>query len=218
MTHPKLIFKRVKCYTIHLHLPSSKYALTRSYELGHYRSFWKVNKNTFFVKVSYMSMEYKIEMRTKGLIRGHLKLSKKSKNTSKSSKLKKLCIVEVGHFCKIAKSQLSPNLQILSNGPILFPLDLSLHHCPRVLDSSMSPYLIFIIWFDFLLNLFIFNQIKSYKIPNFDYMRFFAIFRIGFSPISSSNSYHTRSCAKRWFLTNLASFQKWIKSNMGALI
>ena len=122
MTHPKLILKRMQCPTIHLYLPSSKYALTRSYEFGHYRSFLKVNKNTFFVKAYNLSMEYQNEMRPKGLVRGHLKLSKKSKNTSKSSKLKKLCIVEVGHFSKIAKSQLSPKLQILSNGPILFHL------------------------------------------------------------------------------------------------
>ena len=122
MTHPKLILKRMKFPTIHLHLPSSKYALTRSYEFRHYRSFWKVNKNTFFVKASYMSMEYQIEMRPKGLIIGHIKLSKKSKNTSKESKLRKLCIGEVDLFCKIAKSQLCPKLQILSNGPILFHL------------------------------------------------------------------------------------------------
>ena len=89
-----------------------------------------------------------------------------------------------------------------------FPLDLSLHSCPRVLASAMSPYLIFIILFDFLLNYFILNQIKSNKIPNFDYMRFFAIFRIGFSSISSSNSYHTRSCAKRWLFDKFGKFWK----------
>ena len=122
MTHPNLILKRMQFPTIHLQFPSSKYALTRSYEFGHYRSFLKVNKNTFFAKAYNLSMEYQNEMRTKGLVRGHLKVSKKSKNTSKSSKLKKLCIVEVGHFSKIAKSQLSPKLQILSNGPILFHL------------------------------------------------------------------------------------------------
>ena len=108
--------------TIHLHLLSSKYALTRSYEFGHYRSFWKVNKNTSFVKDSYINMEYQINMRPKGFLRGHLKLSKKSNNTSKSSKLKKLCIVEVGHFCKIAKSQLCLKLQFLPNWPNLFHL------------------------------------------------------------------------------------------------
>ena len=122
MTHPKLILKRMQFPIIHPHLPSSKYALTRSYEFGHYRSFLKVNKNTFFAKAYNLSMEYQNEMRPKGLVIGHIKLSKKSKNTSKESKLRKLCIGEVDLFCKIAKSQLSPKLQILSNGPICFHL------------------------------------------------------------------------------------------------
>ena len=122
MTHPKLILNRMQFPTIHLHTPKSENALTRSYKFGHYRSFLKVNKNTFFSKAYNLSMEHRNAMIPKRLIRGHIKVSKKSKNTSKSSKLKKLCIVEVGHFCKIAKSQLSPKLQILSNGPILFHL------------------------------------------------------------------------------------------------
>ena len=63
-----------------------------------------------------MRMEYKIEMRQKGLIRGHLNLSKKSKDTSKESKFRKLCIGEVDLFCKIAKSQLCLKMQFLPNG------------------------------------------------------------------------------------------------------
>ena len=122
MTHPKLILKRMKFPTIHLHTPRLRNAFTRSYKFGHYRSFLKVNKNTFFAKAYNLNMEYQNEMRPKGVVIGHLKVSKRSNNTSKSSKLKKLCIVEVGHFSKIAKSQLSPKLQILSNGPILFHL------------------------------------------------------------------------------------------------
>ena len=106
MTHPKLIFKRIKFPTIHIHTPRSKNALTRSYKFGHYRSFLKVNKTPFFAKAYNLSMEYQNEMRPNGFVVGHLRLSKKSNNTSKSSKLKKLCIVEVGHFSKIAKSQL----------------------------------------------------------------------------------------------------------------
>ena len=87
--------------------------------IGHFE---KSTKNTFFFKASYMSMEYQIDMIPKGLIKGHLKLSKKSKNTSKESKLRKLCIGEVDPFCKIAKSQLSLKLQILPNGPNIFHL------------------------------------------------------------------------------------------------
>ena len=53
--------------------------------IGH---FWKSTKTPFFPNA----------IRPKGLVRGYLKISKKSKNTFKSSKLKKLCIVEVGQF------------------------------------------------------------------------------------------------------------------------
>ena len=152
MTHPNLILNRMQFPTIHIHIPRSKNALTRSYEFGHYRSFLKVNKNTFFSKAYNLRMEYQNEMRPKGLIRIYLKLYKKSKNTSKSSKLKKLCIVEIGHFCKIAKSQPSPKLQIFSNGPIFFPLDLILSHYTCVLASSLCPFNNFSILCDFLLN------------------------------------------------------------------
>ena len=122
MTHQKLILNRMQFPTIHIHTPRSRNALTRSYKFGHYRSFLKVNKNTFFAKAYNLSMEYKNEMIPKGLFIGHHKISKKSKNTSLGSKLRDLCIGQVDHFCKIAKSQLSPKLQILSNGPILFHL------------------------------------------------------------------------------------------------
>ena len=127
MTHPKLILKRMQFHTIHLHTPRSKNALTRSYKFGHYRSFLKVNKNTFFAKAYNLSMKYQNEIIPKGLVIGHLKVSKKSKNTSKSSKLKKLCIVEVGHFSKIAKSQLSSKLQFLTKGSTFFHLIWSYH-------------------------------------------------------------------------------------------
>ena len=83
MTHPKLILKRMQCSTIHLQLPNSKYALTKSNEFGHYRSFLKVNKNTSFAKAYNLIMEYQNEMRPKGLVREHLKVSKKSKTPPK---------------------------------------------------------------------------------------------------------------------------------------
>ena len=127
MTHPNLILNSMKFPTIHLHTQISINALTKSYKFGHYRSFLKVNKNTFFSKAYNLSMEYQNEMRPKGLVRGHLKVSKKYKNTSKSSKLKKLCIVEVGHFSKSAKSQLSSQLQFLTKGPSFFHLIWSCH-------------------------------------------------------------------------------------------
>ena len=151
MTHPKLILKRMQCPTIHLHLPSSKYALTRSYKFGHYISFWKVSKNTFWVKASYMSMEDSIAMIPKGFLRGHLKLSKNSKNTLIGPKLRNLCIGEVDLFCKIAKSQKWPKLQFLSNGPNFLCLSwvCTMTHLPLF-------YFFHLFWF-----LFHLNQIKS---------------------------------------------------------
>ena len=118
---PYLIFKRIQFSTIHLHTPRSINALTKSYKFGHYGSFLKVNKNTFFSKAYNLSMEHQNEVRPKWLTIWYIKVSKKSKTTSKSSKLK-LCIVEVGHFSKIAKSQLSSKLQFLTKGPTSFHL------------------------------------------------------------------------------------------------
>ena len=141
--------------------------------IGH---FWKSTKTPFFSKAYNLSMEHKIETITKGLVRGHLKLSKKSKNTSKSSKLKKLCIVEVSHFCKIAKSQLSPKIQILSNGPTVFHLIWSCHTThvsylqPCVHLSILLFYFIFYWINSFLINL---NQIKSQNLITWDLFSIF---------------------------------------------
>ena len=68
------------------------------YEFRHYRSFQKVNKNTFWVKAPYMSMEDPIEMKPKGLFRGHPELSKKFKNTLIGLKLRYICIAKVDQF------------------------------------------------------------------------------------------------------------------------
>ena len=67
-------------------------------------------------------MEHRNDMRPTGLVRGHLKVSKNSKNTFKDSKLRKLCIGEIDICCKIVKSQLCLKLQFLPNGPNLLHL------------------------------------------------------------------------------------------------
>ena len=124
MTHPKLILKRMQLITIHIQLPSSKYALTRRYKFGHYRSFWKVNKNTFWVKASYMNMEDPIKLKPKRFLRGHPKLSKKSKNTLIRLKLREICIVKVGQFLKKCMKQILTKLGFFPNGPIFSSLKL----------------------------------------------------------------------------------------------
>ena len=164
MTHPNLILKTMKFPTIHLHTPRSRNELTKRYKFGHYRSFLKVNKNTFFAKAYNLSMEHQNEMITKELVRGHLKVSKKSKNTSKSSKLKKLCIVEVGHFSKIAKRQLSSKLQFLTKGPTFFHLIWSCHstHVSHILFHGHSfIFLFYLIFIDLIHFKSILIQIKS---------------------------------------------------------
>ena len=110
--------KGVQYLTTHLQPSSSRNALIKRYEFLHYRPFLKVNKNTFWVKASYMmNMEDPIEMIPKGLFRGHPKLSKKSRNTSLGLKLEEICLVKVDHFWKIAKSQVCPKFHFLPNGP-----------------------------------------------------------------------------------------------------
>ena len=139
----------MQLFTIHLHLPSSKYALTRRYDFGHYRSFWKVNKNTFWVKASYMNMEDSIEMRPKGLLIENPKPSKKSKKTSLGSKLRELCIDQVDLFCKIAKSQICSKVHFLSNGPSFSWLNLI---GDMVYDPNQHPnFICFIIYFIFVI-------------------------------------------------------------------
>ena len=117
----------------------------RRYKFIHYRSFSKVNKNTFWVKATYMSMEDPIEMKPKILFRRHLKLYKKSQNTSLGLKLEEICIVKVGHFWKIVKSQMCSKVYFLSNGPSFSWLYLV---CDMVHDPNQHLHFIcFIIYF-----------------------------------------------------------------------
>ena len=132
MTHPNLILKRMQFPIIYLRTRRSRNAFTKSYKFGHYRSFLKVNKNTFFAKAYNLSMEHQNEIRPKGLIRVHLKVSKKSKKTSKSSKLKKLCIDEVGHFFQKCQKSTILKTPIFDKRAHFFPLDLVLSHHTRV--------------------------------------------------------------------------------------
>ena len=129
--------------------PRSINALTKNYKFGHYRSFFKVNKNTFFSIAYNLSMEHQNEMKPKGLIRGHLKVSKKFKNTSKSSKLKKLCIVEVEHFFQICQKSTILKTPIFDKRAHFFSLDLILSHHTRFLSSVSCPFINISILFNF---------------------------------------------------------------------
>src|ERR1043165_9203319 len=55
-------------------------------------------QNVNFLFEDLLSMETLIEMKPKRSFRGHLELSKKSKNIQKYGKLSKIHLTEVGHF------------------------------------------------------------------------------------------------------------------------
>ena len=97
-------------------------------------------------------MEYKNEMRPKGLLRGHLKLSKKSNNPFKESKLRKLCIGEVDLFLQNCQKSIIPKTSIFAKWAQSFSLVLSCHHSPHALALATCLYHIFINYFDFDLN------------------------------------------------------------------
>ena len=117
MTHPNLILKRIQPIKS---IFSSQVQNMHSQEvmnldiIGHFE---KSTKTPFFVKASYMNMEDSIEMGQKGLLRGHLKLSKNSKNTLIGSKLKELCIGEVDLFAKLPKVKYASNCNFCQMGP-----------------------------------------------------------------------------------------------------
>ena len=115
--HPMLILNRMQFPTIHLHTPSSRNALTRSYQFLHYRSNSKVNKSTLWVKGHNLRSVNPNDMGPKALVRGLKDISKMPKNMFIWSKLSKICIGEVGKFLWICKSQLCSKHLIFANGP-----------------------------------------------------------------------------------------------------
>ena len=78
--------------------------------------------------------EDSINMRPKGLLRAHPKLSKKSNNTFLGFKLEEICLVKVDPFCKIAKTQMCSKMHFLPNGPNFscFHLTHDMVHNPNV--------------------------------------------------------------------------------------
>ena len=140
--------------TTHIHPSSSKNALMKIYKFIHYRSLQKVNKNTFWVKASYMNMEDPIEMKLKRLLRVHPKISKKPKNTLLGSKLREICMVKVGHFWKFAQRQHWSLLIFFPNGPMFSCLKI---FPKRTHDPWTYPPIILL----FLLFVLIFHSFKS---------------------------------------------------------
>ena len=142
MTHPNLILKRMQFPTIHIHTPSSRNSLTRSYKFGHYRSILKVNENTFFSKAHNLRMEYKNEMRPKVLVIGHLKLSIKSKKTSKVQNWRSYALLKLGIFPKLPKVNYPQNFKFCQMGSFFstwFDL-VTLHTFPSLSLESICQF------------------------------------------------------------------------------
>ena len=112
-----LILNGIQFPTIHIHTPSLRNALTKSYHFLHYRSNSKVNKSALWVKGHNLRLVNPNDMGPKALVRGLQELSKMFKNMFILSKLSKICIGEVGKFLWICKSQLCSKHLVFANGP-----------------------------------------------------------------------------------------------------
>ena len=78
-----LILNGMTFPTTHIHTPSPRNALTKSYQFQHYRSFSKVNKKALYVKDHNLRLVNQNDMGPKALVRGLKDPSKMSKNMSK---------------------------------------------------------------------------------------------------------------------------------------
>ena len=120
---PRLILKIIQFPKTSLHPSSPRNTSIKRYKVIHYRSFQKVNKNTFWAKAHYMNMEDPIEMKPKRLFRGHPKLSKKSKNTLLGLKMREICLAKVDQFWEICMKQIMTKLELFSKWAHVFMLE-----------------------------------------------------------------------------------------------
>ena len=157
-------------------------------------------------------------MRPKGLLRGHTKISKKSKNTSLGSNLRELGIGQVDHFCKIAKSQMCSNLHFLLNGTNFLCLHLSYY---VVHDSNVhSPIICFIfsIYFDFSLIKKWIKSNKWWKLSKiwFDLFFYYRLaIKICWACMINSNQWKLVQERHDWHENRKISYKLKIKSNLG---
>ena len=137
-----LILRGVPFPTIHLHTPSPRNALTKSYQFLHYRSNSKVNKSTLWVKGHNLRLVNPNDMGPKALVRGLQDLSKMSKNMFIWSKLSKIYIGEVGKVLWICKSQLCSKHIIFLMG-LKFLLESLSKAYARPIEIKLNYFLIF---------------------------------------------------------------------------
>ena len=120
MTHPKLILNRTQLSTSHLHTPRSKNTLTRSYEFGHYRSFWKVNKNTFFPKLLTWAWNIKMIWDQKGWLEDISRFLKSPRTPLKVQNWRSYAFLKLGIFQKLSKVNYPQNFKFYQMGPFFF--------------------------------------------------------------------------------------------------
>ena len=122
---------------------SSRNFPIKRYKLIHHRSFQKVIKNTFWVKSSYMNMEYSIEIKQKWLFRGHPKLSKKSKNTLLGLKMREIYIAKVDQFLEMCMKKIMTQM-----GPCFHAWNLILTWpTTPELTHTLFHYFYYLFWF-----------------------------------------------------------------------
>ena len=148
MTHKKLILKRMQFPTIHIHTPRSRNALTRSYEFGHYRSFLKVNKNTFFSKLKTWEWNIKMRWDQKGWLEDISRFLKSPITLPKVQNWRSYALLKLGIFAKLPKVNYPQNFKFCQMGPFFstwFELA-TLHTCLSFSLVSIYQFYYFI-WF-----------------------------------------------------------------------
>ena len=143
-----LILKGMTFTTTHLHIPRSRNALTKSYKFGHYRSFLKVNKNTFFPKLITWAWNIKMRWDQKGWLEDISRFLKSQRKLPKVQSWRSYALLNVDIFAKLPKVNYPQNIKFCQMGPFFstwFDL-VTLHTCPSF--SLVSIYWFFyFIWF-----------------------------------------------------------------------
>ena len=129
-----MILKSMKFPTIHLQIPISKYALTRSYEFGHYRSFWKVKqKHLFLSKLHTCTWKTQLRWDQKGCLEDISNFLKSPRTPSKSKNWGSYALVKlIFFFAKLLKVNYASNCNLCQMGPIFCT-------CFELVEWSTSP-------------------------------------------------------------------------------
>ena len=141
---------RMQLPTIHIHTPSSKIELTRSYEFGHYRSFWKINKNTFLSKLHTWAWNIKMIWDQNGWLEDIYSFLKSPRTPPKVQNWRSYALLKLDFFAKLPKVNYPQNFKFCQMGPFFFTwFEFALF--PTFPSSSHVPisHFYYLIWFLF---------------------------------------------------------------------